>query len=125
MMVSERWIPLDSSYEGIIEEKLAKERRQFIKPLIYDSAEDQYHPDFILTDVNAADFVPLEVWGRDTVDYLQHRAVKEKWYQQEFGDSWWSWDAVRDPRGDEIPAFPQRKKHYESKYPLEERETKC
>jgi hypothetical protein len=93
--------------------------------LIYDSAEDQYHPDFILTDVNAADFVPLEVWGRDTEDYLQHRAVKEKWYQQEFGDSWWSWDAVRDPRGEEISTFPQRKKHYESKYPLEERETKC
>lgn len=119
MMVSERWIPLDSAYEGIIEEKLAKERRQFIKPLIYDSAEDQYHPDFILTDVNGSDFVPLEVWGLDTEDYLQHRAVKEKWYQQEFGDSWWSWDAVRDPRGDEIPTFPQRKEYYESRYPIE------
>lgn len=125
MMVSERWIPLDSSFEGIIEEKLAKERRQFIKPLIYDSAEDQYHPDFILTDVNGSDFVPLEVWGLETEDYLHHRAVKEKWYQQEFDDTWWSWDAVRYPRGDEIPTFPQRKKYYESKYPLEERETKC
>ncbi len=119
MMVSERWIPLDSSFEGIIEEKLAKERRQFIKPLIYDSAEDQYHPDFILTDVNGADFVPLEVWGRDTEDYLQHRAVKEKWYQQEFGYSWWSWDAVRDPRGEEIPTFPPRKEHYEVRFPIE------
>lgn len=125
MMVSERWIPLDSSYEGIIEEKLAKERRQFIKPLIYDSAEDQYHPDFILTDVNGSDFVPLEVWGLDTEDYLQHRTVKEQWYQQAFGDTWWSWDAVRHPRSDEIPTFPQRKKHYESKYPVEKMETKC
>lgn len=119
MMVSERWIPLDSSYEGLIEEKLAKERRQFIKPLIYDSAEDQYHPDFILTDVNGSDFVPLEVWGRDTEDYLQHKAVKEEWYQQEFGDSWWSWDAVRDRRSEEIPTFPPRKKHYEFRYPIE------
>ncbi|CFV22974.1 Protein of uncharacterised function (DUF1173) [Yersinia pseudotuberculosis] len=119
MMVSERWIPLDSSYEGLIEEKLAKERRQFIKPLIYDSAEDQYHPDFILTDVNGSDFVPLEVWGHDTEDYLQHKAVKEEWYQQEFGDSWWSWDAVRDRRSEEIPTFPPRKKHYEFRYPIE------
>lgn len=118
MMVSERWIPLDSSFEGIIEEKLAKERRQFIKPLIYDSAEDQYHPDFILTDVNGADFVPLEVWGRDTEDYLQHRAVKEKWYQQEFGDTWWSWDAVKNPGGEEIPTFPPRKEYYEFRYPI-------
>ncbi|MGJ3351217.1 DUF1173 family protein [Morganella sp. Je.2.23] len=119
MMVSDRWIPLDSSYEGIIEEKLAKERRQFTKPLIYDSAEDQYHPDFILTDVNGSDFVPLEVWGRDSEDYLQHRAVKEEWYQQEFGDTWWSWDAVRYPRVNEIPIFPPRKEYYEFKYPIE------
>ncbi|TPG61971.1 DUF1173 family protein [Ewingella americana] len=119
MMVSERWIPLDSSYEGIIEEKVAKERRQFTKPLIYDSAEDQYHPDFLLTDVNGSDYVPLEVWGRDTEDYLQHRAVKEEWYQQEFDDAWWSWDAVRDPRSEEIPPFPQRKEYYESRYPIE------
>ncbi|MBN3344957.1 DUF1173 family protein [Pectobacterium brasiliense] len=119
MMVSERWIPLNSSYEGITEEKLAKERRQFTKPLIYDSAEDQYHPDFILTDVNGADFVPLEVWGRDTEDYLQHRAVKEEWYQQKFGDAWWSWDAVSDPRGEEIPTFPPRKEYYEFRYPIE------
>jgi hypothetical protein len=121
MMVSERWIPLDSSYEGIIEEKLAKERRQFTKPLIYDSAEDQYHPDFLLTDVNGSDYVPLEVWGRDTEDYLQHRAVKEEWYQQEFGDAWWSWDAVRDPRSEEIPTFPLRKEYYEFRYPIEKK----
>lgn len=119
MMVSDRWIPLDSSYEGIIEEKLAKERRQFTKPLIYDSAEDQYHPDFLLTDVNSSDYIPLEVWGRDTEDYLQHRAVKEEWYQQEFGDAWWSWDAVRDPRSEEIPTFPLRKEYYEFRYPIE------
>jgi len=119
MMVNDRWIPLDSSYEGIIEEKLAKERRQFTKPLIYDSAEDQYHPDFLLTDVNSSDYIPLEVWGRDTEDYLQHRAVKEEWYQQEFGDAWWSWDAVRDPRSEEIPTFPLRKEYYEFRYPIE------
>ncbi|EKN5918718.1 TPA: DUF1173 family protein [Yersinia enterocolitica] len=119
MMVSERWIPLDSSFEGIIEEKLAKERRQFIKPLIYDSAKVQYHPDFILTDVNGAVFVPLEVWGRDNEDYLQHRVVKEEWYQQKFGDAWWSWDAVRDPRGEKISTFPLRKEYYESRYPIE------
>ena len=119
MMVSERWIPLDSSYEGIIEEKLALERRQFTKPLIYDSAEDQYHPDFILTDVSDSDYVPLEVWERDTEDYLQHRAEKTIWYNQEYGSSWWSWDAVRDPNSEQMLSFPLRKKYYDSRYPVD------
>lgn len=107
MMVSDRWIPLESAYEGAVEKKLVAEGRAFSKPLIYDSAENEYHPDFILTDT-CADGCPMEVWGRDSDDYQAHRVIKAEWYQAEHGDNWWQWDAVADPDESRIPAFPPR-----------------
>lgn len=107
MMVSDRWIPLESSYEGAVEKKLFTEGRSFSKPLIYDSAENEYHPDFILTDTQE-DSYPMEVWGRENEEYQAHKIIKTEWYQTEYGDNWWQWDAVSDPDEQRIPDFPAR-----------------
>ncbi|WP_426449584.1 DUF1173 family protein [Siccibacter colletis] len=111
MMVSERFIPLASSYEGLVEERLVHESRSFIKPLKYDSAEDYYLPDFYLTDVttdNDQPF-PLEVWGMDTSDYLQQKCEKSAWYSDNYGKfGWWGWDAVKDSKGIAMPSFPAK-----------------
>lgn len=76
MLMSDPWIPLNLSYEEIFEEKLAKDRRHFIKLLIYDSTEDHYHFDFTLTAVNNSDYVLLEIYGRDITNYSQYKEVK-------------------------------------------------
>ncbi|WP_416413848.1 DUF1173 family protein [Pantoea sp. App145] len=62
MTVSPRFIPLDSVYEGLVEEKLWQEKCAFIKPLRYDG-EDDVFPDFVLTDVQGTDALPMEVFG--------------------------------------------------------------
>jgi len=106
MTVSPRFIPLDSSLESIIEEKLWQEKRQFIKPLRYDGEADVF-PDFLLLDVPGSDAVPLEVFGMTTADYLARKAKKLKHYQDEYGQgNWWSWDAHKTDALNEIPAFP-------------------
>ncbi|MEQ9971401.1 DUF1173 family protein [Pectobacterium carotovorum] len=116
MMISPRYIPLDSSYEGEVEEKLARERRSFVKPLRYDSAEDEYHPDFCLSDTESADIYPMEVWGMETADYQLHRAQKTDWYNQEYPQSWWGWDVAQQV----VPDFPPRSAYQQGKYPLDE-----
>lgn len=109
MMVSDRFIPLDSTYESVVEKLLYENKRTFIKPLVYDSAESEYLPDFCLTDVTAGDSqpFPIEVWGMKTAEYLAHKEVKTEWYNKEFGRfGWWSWDAAHDPQGVTIRPFP-------------------
>lgn len=106
MTVSPRFIPLDSSLEGVIEEKLWQEKRQFIKPLRYDGEADVF-PDFLLKDVPSREIVPLEVFGMNTPDYLERKAVKLAHYREEFGEgNWWSWDAYKADALANIPAFP-------------------
>lgn len=108
MTVSDRFIPLDSSWEGVIEEKLWQEKRQFIKPLRYDGEADVF-PDFLLQDVPGSDVVPLEVFGMTTPDYLARKAEKLKHYQEEYGEgNWWSWDAHKSDALNNIPAFPAK-----------------
>lgn len=108
MTVSDRFIPLDSSWEGVIEEKLWQEKRQFIKPLRYDGEADVF-PDFLLQDVPGSDVVPLEVFGMATPDYLARKAEKLKHYQEEYGEGkWWSWDAHKSDALSNIPAFPAK-----------------
>lgn len=116
MMISQRYIPLDSSYEGMVEEKLARERRSFVKPLRYDSAENEYHPDFCLFDVESADIYPMEVWGMETADYVLHREQKTVWYNQKFPQSWWGWDVAQPA----VPDLPPRSAYQQDKYPLDE-----
>ncbi|MFK3663540.1 DUF1173 family protein [Scandinavium sp. NPDC088450] len=102
MMVSDRWIPLDSAFEGEVENKLVAEGRAFIKPLLFDSAEDEYLPDFILSDT-ANGCCPMEVWGMETEHYLAHKAGKTAWYDQEYEEDWWGWDAAARAA---MPDFP-------------------
>lgn len=103
MTVSPRFIPLDSGYEGAVEEKLWQEKRAFIKPLRYDGEEDVF-ADFVLKDVPGVDALPMEVFGMNSPEYLQRRQVKTAHYEAEYGPGrWWYWDAAAKP---DMPAFP-------------------
>lgn len=53
MHVSENWIPLDSSYEAVVAEKLDAEHRQYVKPMRYDASISEVFPDFYLLDTKA------------------------------------------------------------------------
>jgi hypothetical protein len=111
MVVSNEWIPVDSSYEATIEKKLRDEARQFMKPLRFDSADEVVFPDFWLTDVGTSREFPMEVYGRTDPKYLARKQVKSDHYTNEYGSSgWWWWDASADPQGQNIPAFPMPNK---------------
>ncbi len=106
MTVSPRFIPLDSGYEGVIEEKLWQEKRAFIKPLRYDG-EEHVFPDFVLKDVPGVDALPMEVFGMNTPEYLLRKQEKISHYESEYGpEHWWSWNAAEKS---DMPAFPFRK----------------
>lgn len=75
MTVSPRYIPLDSGYEGMVEERLWQEKRAFIKPLRYDG-EAEVFPDFVLPDMPGVDALPMEVFGMKTPGYLQRKQEK-------------------------------------------------
>jgi len=105
MPVTERWIPVDSGHEAVIEARLAEEGRSFDKPLRFDADEEVVFPDFWLLDVGNA--YPLEVFGMATEEYLLRKQRKIEQYHREYGvDGWWSWDAASDPARARIPAFP-------------------
>jgi hypothetical protein len=103
MRVSDRWIPLDSSYEGTVEALLYEQKRSFEKPMRYD-AESAVFPDFVLLDTS--DEVPMEIFGMATPEYLARKAEKAAYYDERYGtEGWWKWDAV-DGRNSSIPPFP-------------------
>ncbi|MFZ4213939.1 DUF1173 family protein [Pantoea endophytica] len=109
MRVTPRFIPVDSGYEAIIEARLCEEERSFIKPLRFDAEEDTL-PDFVLTDVDGKESVPMEVFGMNSDEYSARRAVKTEIYNKEFGaDGWWSWDASVKNAEDNIPPFPAQR----------------
>lgn len=112
MMTSERFIPLDSQYEGTMEQKLYELQRSFFKPLRYDSSEMEFHPDFCLLDVQSQNHMsfPIEVWGMKADAYIAHRREKERWYNREFGEKgWWSWDATISDKLAIDSSFPSKK----------------
>lgn len=103
MMVSPRFIPLDSGYGGAVEEKLWQEKSAFVKPLRYDGEEDVF-PNFVLKDVPGVDALPMEVFGMNTPEYLLRMQEKNSYYEAEYGvGHWWSWNAVEKS---DMPAFP-------------------
>ncbi|WP_338524299.1 DUF1173 family protein [Pseudomonas batumici] len=105
MHVSERWIPLDSDYESILEAKLFAAGRRFEKPLRYDADECEFFPDFWLLDMKQ-DF-PLEVFGMNTPEYLAQKARKTQWYDRVYGtEGWWSWDATEDSKEQRMRELP-------------------
>lgn len=103
MTVSPRFIPLDSGYEGAVEEKLWQEKRAFIKPLRYDGEEDVF-PDFVLKDIPGVEALPVEVFGMSSPDYLLRKQEKIAHYDKEYGKGrWWYWEAADS---NEIPPLP-------------------
>ena len=108
MAVSERWIPVASSFEADIEQLLSDEGRSYWKPLRFDASEDEVFPDFWLLDTGERE-TPMEVFGRSDPAYLQRKNNKIRHYNREFGATgWWSWDAAADPKGISMPALPKR-----------------
>ncbi len=105
MAVTENWIPVDSSYERIIANRLSEQGRAFSKPLRFEADNDVVFPDFILLDTPAE--VPMEVFGRTDEAYEARKAEKDAYYRTHYGiDGWWSWNAAADPEATSIPAFP-------------------
>ena len=106
MSVTDNWIPVDSSYEKRIADKLTLEKRAFLKPMRFDAEEDEVFPDFILRDTGCD--IPLEVFGRSDEAYEARRLSKERYYAEKFKvTGWWCWDAATDPDGLTIKPFPQ------------------
>ena len=106
MRVTPRFIPVDSGYEEIIEARLCEQARSFVKPLRFDAEEDTF-PDFVLTDVDGRESVPMEVFGMNTEEYTARRDAKTELYNREYGpDGWWSWDATLRDAEHSIPPFP-------------------
>lgn len=107
MSVTAEFIPVESSYERVVAEKLVGQGRAFLKPLRYSAGSDQVLPDFILTDTPKE--VPLEVFGRDDVKYLQRKGEKSAYYNEQYGKAgWWSWDASASGAPSSVPPFPKR-----------------
>lgn len=107
MSITAEFIPVESSYERVVAEKLVEEGRAFVKPMRYDASADQVHPDFILTD--SAREVPLEVFGRSDAEYLRRKEEKRAYYDAQYGeDGWWGWDAAAGGAVASMPPFPAR-----------------
>lgn len=110
MVVSDEWIPVESSYEALVEGTLRDQERAFFKPLRYDADEDCVFPDFWLLDVGQ-DY-PMEVYGMSTPAYLARKAVKKNHYDEKYGaNGWWYWDAASQPTAEHIPSFPRQGSH--------------
>lgn len=113
MPVSEQWIPFDSQYEAVVEQKLRKEGRRFYKPLRFDASDEHVFPDFWLTDFPDRTEMPMEVFGMQTPEYLMRKYIKTQYYNDNYGvEGWWSWDAAESSGVDSIPAFPQPRSHH-------------
>lgn len=102
LRLSERFIPLDSSYEGTLEQQLVAAGRSFTKPMRFDH-DDAVFPDFWLLDMEC-DY-PIEVFGMSTPEYQQRKAAKRIHYadRQKYPKGWWYWDLFEHG---EIPALP-------------------
>jgi hypothetical protein len=96
-----QFIPVDSSYELQIADKLVAEGRAFRKPLRVEGSG--FRPDFVLTDCDR-DWA-LEVFGmtRDPVYQGRKQRKLEIYHQQRI--PCWSWTPEED---DAVPDFPER-----------------
>lgn len=111
MTVSDQWIPIDSSHEGVVEAYLRENQRIFSKPLRFDADEDTTFPDFWLLDTGQATAMPMEVFGMNTEAYIRRKEKKFLHYNREYGiNKWWYWDAIGHRAGDTLPALPKKRK---------------
>ncbi|PWK39427.1 DUF1173 family protein [Pseudomonas sp. OV226] len=102
LRLSARFIPLDSSYEGVLEQQLVDSGRSFTKPMKFDH-DDSVFPDFWLLDMGC-DY-PVEVFGMNTPEYLQRKVAKFDHYEnsQKYPKGWWYWDVFEHG---ETPPLP-------------------
>lgn len=108
MEVTADYVPVASSLEHQVAERLVREGRRFQKPLRYDAGEDLVFPDFILLDTGHSGGLPMEVFGRDDEAYQLRRREKERYYTETFGRTgWWHWVAA-GPSATQMPALPPR-----------------
>jgi hypothetical protein len=108
MRVTDSWIPISSSYEYELADKLVEQGRTFEKPLRFDAEADTFFPDFILKDVGATDYL-MEVFGMSTSSYILQKQRKTEWYDKKYGeDGWWNWDATATKQ---IPDLPPARKY--------------
>lgn len=108
--VSKNWIPLDSSYEQLVADKLDAENRNYLKPMRFDASQGEVFPDFVLVDTRSDSPFPLEVFGMATPAYLARKQLKMDYYNRQYGPyGWWYWDATLEKNRTSIPSFPEKK----------------
>jgi hypothetical protein len=106
MRCTSHYLPVDSSYEVTVANKLVEEGRRFEKPLRYEASELTL-PDFILLDTDPLR-LPMEIYGmtgRD--DYDARKAEKRRHYRETVADSW-EWEP--SVQADMAPFPPRRQK---------------
>ncbi|MGW0569890.1 DUF1173 family protein [Streptomyces tauricus] len=81
MLVSELYIPADSSHEVVMANALADGGRAYVKPVRYDGS-DLVFPDFVLTDTHPHSYVEVYgIHGRESYD--ERKRVKQAHYQSQ------------------------------------------
>ncbi len=106
LLTSRGYMPCESSHEALLANLLARSNRQFEKPMRTDPATG-LRPDFILLDTRPP--CPMEIWGMDTFDYKEKRALKLQKYR-DHKIALWEWDARREAHPPPLPPveFPGR-----------------
>nr|WP_325167714.1 DUF1173 family protein [Escherichia coli]UGK56337.1 hypothetical protein [Escherichia coli] len=112
MLVSDNWIPLDSSYEAIVSRKLDAEHRHYVKPMRYDASASDVFPDFFIYWIH--EVISRSRWkfsGCRHPAYLARKELKKAYYNREYGAyGWWHWDATEKTEYRELPHFPEARR---------------
>lgn len=104
MGVSNWYVPVESSHERELAQRLEQIGRIFVKPLRHDTSEPT-RPDFILLDTPRP--VSIEVYGMNTPEYLQRKAEKQAYYAAEFAGRYWQWDVLSESLEVALCRLPQ------------------
>lgn len=105
MLVTDRYIPADSSFEVLLAHELVSEGRSFWKPLRFDAASEEVFPDFVLTDERAV----VEVWGMQGNTQYEDRKVDKLAIYARTGMKLYQWnvnDSMPDLRFNPTYADP-------------------
>ena len=99
MRTNTQFIPVDSSYELLVADKLIAENRKFRKPLRLE--RERYLPDFVLMDCKTD--VVMEVFGvQGNAEYDERKAEKLAYFEDKRIPCWY-WMPADEK---EIPEFP-------------------
>lgn len=99
MRTNTQFIPVDSSYELLVADKLIAESRQFRKPLRME--RERYFPDFVLMD--CVTNVVMEVFGvQGNIEYDERKTEKLAYYREKKTNCW-HWTPAEEK---DMPDFP-------------------